>query len=103
MRAVENKMMEAISAYTSRIQQLISEGSWEDLNDILMQRQKDLESFFSGSVHLDKTLDIAGVIKKIQAEDAVSLRILQAQKKELETRYLSLKQNRKSVKAYQNL
>jgi len=103
MAVLENEMMQVISGYTAKIQKLISEGSWEGLNDILIQRQKDLEIFFSSSVHLDKALDVPGIIQKMQSEDAVFLRLLQAQKKELEKRYLSLKKNRKSVKAYQNL
>ncbi|MCF7970990.1 MAG: flagellar protein FliT [Methylococcaceae bacterium] len=90
-----------IFSFTEEIQKKISEGDWEDLSDLLKQRQEALEYFFTDSVSGMCRADVISMIEKIQVEDALSLRVLQAQKQTMEKQYLSLKQGRKSVKAYQ--
>ena len=93
--------MRVISSYSEGIKELISAGSWDDLNSILTERQQAIELFFSLLSSKEKTPDVIRLIEKLQAEDAAALYLLQVEKQGLEKQYLSLKQGRKSVKAYQ--
>jgi len=95
--------LNCLSGYSEKIQKSLTAGSWEDLSEILVQRQKMLEDFFSQlkGMKRDNQSDIAYLIKKIQQEDEVFLKLLVAQKQGLEKQFISLKQSRKSVKAYQ--
>ncbi len=96
-------IQQAISSYAEQLQKAIAEADWENLNDVLQLRQEVLERFFASQAAKEKKSDVIAMIEKIQTEDALCLRVLQAQKKELEKQCNSLKQGRKSVKAYQNI
>jgi len=95
--------LNCLSGYSAKIQKSLTTGSWEDLSEILVQRQKVLENFFSqlDSMEMENKSDAVYLIKKIQQEDEIFLKLLVAQKQGLEKKFLSLKQSRKSVKAYQ--
>ncbi len=103
MPKLGSDIQQVISGYTEQLQKAIAEADWENLNDLLQQRQDDLERFFASQAAKEKKSDLVAMIEEIQTEDALCLRVLQAQKKELEKQCNSLKQGRKSVKAYQNI
>ncbi len=102
MSKEEAIIMKIFSSYAEKIQLAIFEGSWEDLNDTLKQRQAKLEIIFSELSSSDKDDILLFLIKKIQKEDGISLQLIKTKKLELEKQYLSLKQGRKSLKAYQS-
>ncbi len=101
MNRLESNIEQVVADFSVSIKNAISKGDWDALNDILQQRQYALERFFSNMKKGEKSLEIKKMINKIQQEDAVFLRLVQAQKKEMKKQYTSLKQGRKSVKAYQ--
>lgn len=102
MSKEEAVIMKIFSSYVEKIQLAIFEGSWEDLNDTLKQRQAKLEIIFSELSSSGKDDILLFLIKKIQKEDGISLQLIKTKKLELEKQYLSLKQGRKSLKAYQS-
>lgn len=88
--------------FADQIEQVIAVDDWESLNSLLSQRQQALEHFFT---HVDKkppqSLEIIALIQTIQQQDKHFFTQLEAKKATTETQYLSLKQGRKSIKAYQ--
>jgi hypothetical protein len=103
MSSIEPVNVQDISGFAARIEENITDNDWDALSDVLKQRQQALEIHFA---HLDLVpeevaSDTIKMIKKIQAEDAVFMLDLKDQKQKLEKQYLSFKQGRKSVKAYQ--
>ncbi len=96
-------MEQVVADFSISIEQAIAKSDWDALNDVLQKRQYALERFFSNRKKGERSLEIKKMIHKIQQEDAVFLRLVQTQKKEMKKQYASLKQGRKSVKAYQQL
>jgi hypothetical protein len=96
-------LQQVISAYAESIKNTINEGDWDSLNKILKDRQLALEKFFAGIDSKEQAVQMKAVFKKMQEEDVVFLSKVQAKKKEMKKQYTSLKQGRKSVKAYQQL
>jgi len=88
--------------YTDKIQEAIATEDWEELSDILQQRQLFFESFFSQILVDEQKADIKEIIAKIQREDDIFTQNLLSQKKKLENKFLSIRKNRKSVKNYQS-
>ena len=103
MNSLENNMEQVVDDFSVSIKNAISKGDWDALNDVLQKRQYALERFFSNRKKGEKSLEIKKMIHKILQEDAVFLRLVQTKKKEMKKQYTSLKQGRKSVKAYQQL
>ncbi len=103
MNSLDNNMEHVVAEFSISIEKAIAKSDWDTLNDVLRERQNALERFFSNLKKGEKSLEIKKMIYKIQQEDAVFLRLVQAQKKEMKKQYTSLKQGRKSVKAYQQL
>jgi hypothetical protein len=101
MNPPEGMNIQDISGFSKKIQENINENDWDALNDVLKQRQHALEIHFAHLVPEEGTSETIEMIKKIQAEDAVFTRNLKDQKQQLEKQFLSFKQGRKSVKAYQ--
>ncbi len=103
MSLITTEIVRSLSNYAECIGKYLSVGDWERLNITLQERQKVLDVFFSQLNPVDKEAKIVSLILQIQAEDVVFLRLLKSQKHELEKQFTSLKQGRKSVKAYQDL
>ena len=101
MNPLERVTVQDIYTYTVRIQEQITENDWDALNNVLKQRQQALELHFAHLVPEQGSADTIEMIKKIQAEDAIFMQDLKDQKQQMEKQYLSFKQGRKSVKAYQ--
>ena len=99
----ETEMERVVYDFSVSIKNSITESDWDELNDVLQQRQDVLERFFSNLKKGEKSLRIKEMIKKIQQEDGGFLQLVQVQKKEMKTQYTSLKQGRESVKAYQQV
>lgn len=99
----ETEMESVVFDFSVSIKNSITESDWDELNDVLQQRQHVLERFFSNLKKGERSLGIKEMIKKIQQEDAGFLRLVQVQKKEMKNQYTSLKQGRESIKAYQQL
>ncbi len=103
MNMSETEMERVVYDFSVSIKNSITESDWDELNDVLQQRQDVLERFFSNLKKGEKSLRIKEMIKKIQQEDGGFLQLVQVQKKEMKTQYTSLKQGRESVKAYQQV
>ncbi len=103
MNSLDDNMEQVVAEFSISIEQTIAKSDWDTLNDVLRERQNTLERFFSNLKKGERTLETKKMIHKIQQEDAVFLHLVQAKKKEMKKQYTSLKQGRKSVKAYQQL
>jgi hypothetical protein len=104
MSLITTEIVRSLSSYSECIEKHLSVGDWEGLNTTLQERQEVLEGFFSQlNPAVGIEAKVVDLILQIQAEDSVFLRLLKSQKHELEKQFTSLKQGRKSVKAYQHL
>jgi hypothetical protein len=84
-----------------KIELAMSGEDWQKLTIILQQRQELLEKKILFLSKEDRHVEVVGLIKKIQADDAGFLSILQQKKKELEKQLHYIKQGKKSIKAYE--
>jgi len=103
MNKLGTEIERTVSEFSGSIKNAIAEGKWDTLNDVLQQRQQVLEEFFSNLKKGENTVEIKGMIKKIQQEDTLFLRLVQTREKEMKEKQSSLKQGQESVKAYQQL
>ena len=98
---IEKGIQHTLSGFSLEIKELVEQGEWDALNEVLTQRQKVLSSFFSQLPKNPQIEELVGIIKNLQNEDADFLQTVQRQKAAIEKEYLSLKQGRKSIAAYQ--
>ncbi len=103
MNNSDDDIEQVVANFSISIEKAIAKSDWDTLNDVLRERQNTLERFFLNLEKGERSLEVKKMIHNIQQEDAVFLRLVQAKKKEMKKQYTSLKQSRKSVKAYQQL
>jgi len=101
MNVSESEMMQVILDCSKKVGSKIDEESWDELNDVLSERQRILEEFFSVVVLNIPTADLVAMIKEIQRDDALFLHTVYVKRQKLEKKYLSIKKGRKSIKLYQ--
>ncbi|MBE0468766.1 MAG: flagellar protein FliT [Methyloprofundus sp.] len=87
--------------YPEKIKNLVAAQDWASLSEILAERQSGLEQLVPAMKAEGKNSELKELILKIQQQDAAFLELIGEKRQLTEAKFLSLKQGRKSIKAYQ--
>lgn len=93
-------LLQELNAFSLQITQAIELDDWEQLSDILMQRQARLEQLLSTPLSEEEQSTIEGVLESVQAMDKLFVDAVQFKKTELLKQFQLVAQGQKVVRAY---
>ncbi|MDD5227790.1 MAG: flagellar protein FliT [Methylococcales bacterium] len=93
-------LLQELNGFSLRIAQAIESNDWEQLTEILMQRQARLETLLNVPLSENEQHAIQGVLESIQAMDSLFVDTVQSKKTELLKDFKSVAQGQKVVRAY---
>ncbi len=93
-------LLQELNGFSLQITKAIESKDWEQLSEILGQRQARLEALLNAPLSEDDQLIVQGVLESIQAMDKLFLDTIQLQKTELLKDFQLVVQGQKSIKAY---
>ncbi len=93
-------LLHELSGFSVKITKAIELNDWENLSEILMQRQARLEELLNTNSSEDDQRTIQGVLESIQVMDKLFVDTVLLKKTELLKDFQSVAQGKKGVKAY---
>ena len=95
-----NTLLQELNDFSLQITQAIESNDWEQLSEILIQRQAHLELLLNTSLSDDNEHTIQGVLESIQAMDKLFIDSVQLKKTGLLKDFKLVAQGQKVVSAY---
>lgn len=95
------ELVQQLEDFAGLIAAAIESKDWEDLNELLANRQKVLERLRVLSPSPPERQTIMDMIASMQAADSQFVALVQSQKELLQKQAISLAHDRKAIQAYQ--
>ncbi|HEY8158137.1 MAG TPA: flagellar protein FliT [Methylobacter sp.] len=95
------ELVEQLEGFVELIASAIESKDWDDLNDLLLNRQETLERLCAVSLSPLERKTIVDMMASIQATDSQLVALVQSQKELLQKQAASLAHDRKAIQAYQ--
>ncbi len=95
-------LLQELNAFSLRITQAIEIGDWQQLSNVLAERQSRLEVLLNSSLSDEDQRTVQGVLESVQAMDRLFIEAVQSKKTELLKQFLSVAQGQKVIRAYRH-
>ncbi len=95
-----SELLQELNGFSLRITQAIELNDWEQLSEILVQRQARLEMLLNAPLSEDEQRTIQSVLESVQAMDKLFIDAVQLKKSELLKDFKLVAQGQKVVSAY---
>ncbi|MGZ8918355.1 MAG: flagellar protein FliT [Methylobacter sp.] len=95
------ELVQQLEGFVELIASAIESKDWEDLNELLANRQEVLERLRALSPSPLERQAIVDIIASMQATDSQFVALVQSQKEILQKQAASLAHDRKAIQAYQ--
>lgn len=96
------ELLQKLNGFSLRITRAIESNDWEQLSEILVQRQTHLEVLLNAPFSKDNQLAIQDILESVQSMDKLFLEVVQQKKTELLKDFKLVTQGQKVVSAYYN-
>ncbi len=93
-------LLQELNTFSARITQAIELDDWQQLSEVLMQRQARLEILLNTPLSENDQRTIQGVLESVQAMDRLFVDAVQFKKAELLKQFHSVAQGQKVIRAY---
>lgn len=93
-------LLQELNGFSLKITKAIELNDWEQLSEILIQRQARLEFLLNAPLSIEEQSAIQGVLESIQAMDKLFIDSVQSKKMALLKEFQSVAQGQKGVRAY---
>ncbi|MDO9046939.1 MAG: flagellar protein FliT [Methylobacter sp.] len=95
------ELVQQLEGFVELIAAAIESRDWDDLNDLLVNRQETLERLCALSLSPLERKAVVNMMASMQATDRQLLALVQSQKEVLQKQAASLAHDRKAIRAYQ--
>ncbi|MCK9621163.1 MAG: flagellar protein FliT [Methylobacter sp.] len=95
------ELVQQLEGFVELIASAVESKDWEDLNELLANRQEVLERLRASSPSPLERQAIGDMIASMQATDSQFVALVQSQKELLQKQAASLAHDRKAIQAYQ--
>lgn len=96
------ELLQQLEGFDELIAAAIESRDWDDLNDLLANRQEALERLCELPLSAPEREDAIRMMSSIQTTDKKYMELVQSQKELLQKQAASLAHDRKAIQAYQS-